>query len=91
MATTTARLETRISTDLRTLLQRAAEIQGRTVTDFVAESLWVSSRRVVDEATTLRLSVEDQARFVAALLNPPEPNDALKRAFEWRRRLEAKA
>jgi uncharacterized protein (DUF1778 family) len=31
----TARLEARISTDLHALLKRAAEIEGRTVTDFV--------------------------------------------------------
>ena len=33
--TTTARLEARISTDLHAMLKRAAELQGRTMTDFV--------------------------------------------------------
>ena len=41
MATTqnTARLEARISTELHALLKRAAETQGRTVTDFVISAV----------------------------------------------------
>jgi len=87
MSTATARLEARISSDLHALLRQAAELQGRTVTDFVAESLRTAARKVVDDATLLRLSVEDQARFVDALLNPPKPNAALKRAFRRRQQL----
>ena len=90
MASTTARLEARISPDLHALLRRAAELQGRSMTDFVAESLRAAARQVVDEATLLRVSLEDQTRFVNALLNPPEPTAALKRAFAHRERLGAK-
>lgn len=35
----------------------------------------------------LILSKDDQIAFAEALLSPPEPNDALKRAFESRKRL----
>ena len=35
MAALTARLETRISTNLQVMLKRSAELQSRTVTDFV--------------------------------------------------------
>lgn len=38
-ATTTARLEARISTDLHLMLKRAAELQGRTMTDFVVSAV----------------------------------------------------
>ena len=34
-ASNTARLEARISTDLHLLIKRAAEVQGRSITDFV--------------------------------------------------------
>ena len=34
-AVSTARLEARISADLHSMLKRAAELQGRTMTDFV--------------------------------------------------------
>jgi uncharacterized protein (DUF1778 family) len=35
----------------------------------------------------IRLAVEDQRRMWEALLNPPEPNEALRRAFEAHKRL----
>lgn len=81
MATATARLEARISTDLHTLLRQAAGLQGRTVTDFVQSALQAAAERVVNEATSTRLSPEDQVRFVELLLNPPAPNPPLKRGF----------
>lgn len=90
MASPTARLEARISSDLHVLLKRAAELQGRSMTDFVSESLRAAARQVIDEATLLRISPEDQARFVNALLAPPGPNSALKRAFAHRKALEGK-
>ena len=38
-AVSTARLEARISSDLHSMLKRAAEIQGRTMTDFVVSAV----------------------------------------------------
>ncbi len=35
----------------------------------------------------IRLSVEDQKQIAEALLNPPEPTRALKKAFRRRREL----
>ncbi|MBP1626450.1 MAG: hypothetical protein H6Q00_925 [Holophagaceae bacterium] len=89
MSSATARLEARISTDLHALLRRAAELQGRSMTDFISEALRKEARQVVDDATLLRISPEDQTRFVSALLNPPEPNAALKRAMARRAQLVA--
>jgi uncharacterized protein (DUF1778 family) len=43
--TSTARFEARISTDLHALLKRAAEIQGRTVTDFVVAAVQEAAQR----------------------------------------------
>ena len=39
-----------------------------------------SARRVIAEHESIRLSREEQLAFVQALLNPPEPNQRLKRA-----------
>jgi len=36
---------------------------------------------MIRENQILKLSVEDSEALVEALLKPPEPNDALKRAF----------
>jgi uncharacterized protein (DUF1778 family) len=86
-ATTTARLEARISTDLHALLKRAAELQGRTMTDFVVSAVQEAARSAVEQAEVMRLSVADQACFAQALLAPPETTPALQRAFARRRKL----
>lgn len=80
-ATSTARLEARISTDLHALLKRAAEIQGRTMTDFVVSAVQDAAQRAIEQAEVIRLSLADQQRFADALLSPPKPSAALKRAM----------
>jgi uncharacterized protein (DUF1778 family) len=44
-------------------------------------------RQAIETTQTIRLSAEDQRRFVELILNPPEPNAALCRAFEAHRDL----
>lgn len=86
-AATTARLEARISFDLHATIKRAAELQGRTLTDFVVSTLQDAAHRAVEQAEIIRMSLDDQASFAQALLNPPEPTPALKRAFAQRKKL----
>jgi uncharacterized protein (DUF1778 family) len=83
----TARLEARISTDLHTMLKRAAELQGRTMTDFVVAAVQDAAQRAIEQAEVMRLSLADQSCFAQALLSPPKPTPALKRAFARRRKL----
>ena len=86
-ATSTARLEARISTDLHAMLKRAAELQGRTMTDFVVAAVQYAAQRAVQQADVVRLSLADQACFAQALLSPPQPVPALERAFARRSKL----
>jgi len=88
-ATSTARLEARISTELHAMLKRAAEIQGRTMTDFVVSAVQEAAQRAIEQAEVIRLSQTDSQRFAEALLSPPPPTPALERAFQRRRRLVA--
>lgn len=88
-AVSTARLEARISTDLHTQLKRAAEIEGRTVTDFVIQAVQTSARQTIQQAEWLQLTLTDQAAFADALISPPVANPALVRAFQRRRDLLA--
>ena len=83
----TARLEARISTDLHAMLKRAAEIQGRTMTDFVVSAVQLAAQEAIETAEVIRLSLADQECFAQALLAPPRPAPALKRAFARRRKL----
>lgn len=82
-----ARLEARIPKDLHHLLKRAAELQGRTMTDFVIAAIQTAARQAVEEAEVIRLSRHDQAQFAEALLNQPSATPALERAFARHRQL----
>ena len=74
-----ARLEVRVSAAQKSLLQHAAALSGRTLSEFVA-SAQDAARQVIAEHESIRLSREEQSAFVQALLQPPEPNARLKRA-----------
>ena len=83
----TARLEARISTDLHAMLKRAAELQGRTMTDFVVAAVQDAAQNAITQSEVIRLSLADQECFAQALLSPPKASPALKRAFTRRRKL----
>ncbi|MCL2589410.1 MAG: DUF1778 domain-containing protein [Betaproteobacteria bacterium] len=83
----TARLEARISIDLHAMLKRAAELQGRTMTDFVVGAVQEAAQRAIEQAGVIRLSLADQECFAQALLSPPQPSPALERAFARRSKL----
>lgn len=82
-----ARLEARITTDLHAMLKRAAELQGRTMTDFVVSAVQDAAQRAIDQAEVVRLTLKDQEAFARALLSPSKPSPALKRAFSRHKKL----
>jgi len=77
---TTARLEARVSPEIKAIWQKAADLEGRTLTDFVIASVQTAAHEVIEKHQTLKLSLEDSTAFVDALLNPPLPSNALKAA-----------
>lgn len=82
-----ARLEARISTELHALLKRAADMQGRTMTDFVVAAVQQAAQQAIEQAEVIRLSLADQISFADACLTPPKPSPALRRAFARKRKL----
>lgn len=76
------RLEARISKEQKELFQRAADIQGRSLTDFVISSVAEAAKQTVQEQEIMTLSAQDRAVFVQALLNPPEPSQKLRAAAQ---------
>lgn len=72
------RLETRVTAEQKNLIERAAALQGRTVTDFVLTSVQEAARRAIEEHHRLALSVRDSEAFVDALLHPKPVNDRLR-------------
>jgi uncharacterized protein (DUF1778 family) len=71
------RLEARITTEQKALFQRAADLLGRSFTDFAIGILQEAASRVVLEHDVIQLSMQDQRKFVEMLLDPPAPNERL--------------
>jgi uncharacterized protein (DUF1778 family) len=87
----TARIEARIAPNALRIVKRAAEIQGRSISDFVVAAAQEIAHRTIDEAQIIRLSVEEQRRFVDLLLHPPALNPAMKRAKRAHARMIAQS
>lgn len=86
-ANRTARLEARIAPDALAVVKRAAELQGRSVSDFVVAAAQEAANRAIEEAQIIRLSVEDQRAITEAILHPPPLTPAMMRAVSRHRRL----
>ena len=72
------RLEARVTAEQKSLIEHAAALEGRSVTDFVLASVQEAARRTIEAHERLELSVRDQKAFVDALLNPQPVNERLK-------------
>lgn len=82
------RLGFRVDKPTKALIERAARLERRKVTDFCMTALTEAARRTIAAHDTLVLSDRDRAVFFDALINPPAPNERLQRAFaEHRRRI----
>ncbi len=84
MATLTRdkRIETRVTTIQKDLIERAAALRGKTVADFVSTVLQAAAEKVIQDHEVMSLSGKDREAFIEALLNPPAPNAALKGAMK---------
>jgi uncharacterized protein (DUF1778 family) len=80
--TYTVSIEAHFAPETMDAIKRAAEIQGRSVSDFAAAAEEATAR-TIQLANVIELSPEDQQ----AILNPPEPSPALRRAFQAHREL----
>ena len=90
-STRSARVEARIAPDALAVVRRAAELQGRSISDFLVAAALKDAHQTIEDAQIVRLSVEDQHRFAEMLLNPPPLAPAMKRAIKARKRLIAEA
>lgn len=71
------RLETRVTSDQKRLIEHAAALQGRTVTDFVLNSVQEAAHRAIEQHQHLALSIRDSEAFVKALTAPRPVNKRL--------------
>jgi len=76
-----ARLGLRIDAETKRLVERAAALERRTLTDFCLSALAQATQETLTRHQTLVLCERDRAAFFRALVHPPKPNARLRRAF----------
>jgi uncharacterized protein (DUF1778 family) len=82
------RLGFRLNQETKDLIERAAYLSRRKVSDFCVTALTDTARRTIAEHETLSLSERDRKAFFDALINPPKPSERLVRALaEHKRRV----
>src|SRR4051812_21047416 len=85
--TRSERLEARLPAEAKAIIQRAADISGRSLSDFVATSALAAAEETIRQHDLIVLSARDSIAFVEALLNPKGPNEALREAARRHREL----
>lgn len=75
-----ARLEARVSVDVKKLFKHAAALQGQTLTEFLVSCAHDAAKKTVQEHEIMELSARERRAFISALLKPPAPGKRLKKA-----------
>jgi len=79
------RLEARLSRKQKRLIQHAADLAGRSLTDFVLRASFDAANKVIREHEVITLTAQESENFVNALMNPTAPNTALLQAAKRHR------
>lgn len=88
------RLELRISPDVKSEIETAAQLSRVSVSQFIADAAMQRAETVINEHNRIKLTEESWNAVMDALENPPAPNERLRRAaarsreestWEWKR------
>ena len=85
-----ARVEARLSPEALATIKRAAQLQGRSVSEFVAAAARDAAQRAIEADQVIRLSEADQERLADLLLNPAKLTSGLRRVYDTHRNQGAK-
>lgn len=75
------RLGFRVHAGTKSLVERAAALERRSLTDFCLMALTEAAQQTITRHENLVFSERDRAVFFNALVHPPKPNARLRRAF----------
>ncbi len=75
-----ARLDFRVPPEHKALIERAASVEGQTVSSFAIASLVRAAEETIQRATVRMLSARDSRNFLDMLDSDAVPNAALKAA-----------
>ncbi|MGI8892491.1 MAG: DUF1778 domain-containing protein [Bacteroidia bacterium] len=85
---TKARFDARLSKRQKEFFEKAAMLGGyRNLTDFVILTVQERAKEIIEEHEQIISSQKDSNVFFEALINPPKPNKALRKAVEEYKKL----
>jgi len=76
------RLEARVTPEQKRLIARAAALRGSSVADFIVASAQRAAADTIKDFELLTLHDEARDLFVSAILHPPAPNEAARKAAQ---------
>ena len=75
------RLGFRVDAETKRLVEHAAALERRSLTDFCLTALTQATREAITRHESLAFSERDREVFFDALVRAPKPNARLRRAF----------
>ncbi len=85
MASTTpnnTRVTARLPASVKDTLQKAADLTGATLNQFMIQAAIKEARKVINTEQVIHLSSQDADRIFSLIENPPTPNVYLKEAIQ---------
>jgi len=86
------RFDTRLPKEQKELFEYAANLGGfRNLTDFIVFSAREQANKIIESHNDILSSARDRQLFFNAIMNPPNPNNQLKKAAaRYKKALENK-
>jgi uncharacterized protein (DUF1778 family) len=84
------RFDARLNKEQKVLIQKAADLEGRTMTDFVLYSAEAAAERTIQERATVILSARETEAFVDAILHPAKPGPVLRAAAQHYKKMQGR-
>ena len=68
------RLETRLPAEAKQQIEYAADLQGRSVSDFVVTAALEQAAKVIEQQRVIRLSIEESVALAKIMIDEPRVN-----------------
>lgn len=75
------RVTARIPVSVQEILERAAELSGATLNQFMVQAALKEAKKIIEDERLIILSVSDAEKVFNLIENPPAPNTRLKSAM----------
>lgn len=79
-----AKFEIRMSDDVKSLLLKAAALEGMSLSAFVLDAATLKADEVLENYSNIKLSAQGQMNLVQLLQNPGQPTEAMKELMSMR-------